>query len=648
MPNKDRIDFRQVLSNIRAINLWHLTIIIILAEIVTAVMNTIMGILWWGSISYDLLMIGVVDAFVAAVVVGIIILYFVDRSHEVNNKYRELVENANTVILRMDPQGRVTYFNEFAERFFGYSKEEITGKSVIGTIVPERESTGRDLAYMIRDLCSHAQKYHTNINENMRKDGGRIWISWTNRPMYDRKGGLREILCIGTDITELRQKDEQLRLYSRQLESAVAEKTAELSATVWNLQSEILARKTVELALRESEERFREIFEQVEDALLIVSADTQRIIEVNPAAVCLYRYTEQELLSGGLSLLLPQPQEQLLRDALRSLPPHEVLRFSDITTLNRNAELLHVEIRCMAIQMRNSTFLFCVFRNITDRIGLEQEKKLLQARLIQMDKMKSLGMLVSGIAHEINNPTHYIMANAQIISDAWKDAGRVLSEHYRGQGDFSLGGVPFSEMRYVMPQLLTGLTEGAARIEKIVESLKDFSKQDSSALDRPVDANEVVTSATAILSSQIRKYTNSFQLTKGKDLPPVKGSKQRLEQVVINLIMNALQSLRDNTAAVIVSTGLDSETESILIEVRDEGIGMPQEVLSQITEPFYTTRINEGGTGLGLPISLAIIEDHQGSLTFVSEPGAGTTATISLPLFQRTIKRNDHETASAS
>ncbi|MCX5855515.1 MAG: PAS domain S-box protein [Deltaproteobacteria bacterium] len=130
------------------------------------------------------------------------------RSSE--EKYRELVENANSIILRMDHVGNVTFFNEFAQRFFGYSEEEILGNNVVGTIVPEVESTGRDLRWLIEDIGLNPDRYVNNTNENMRRNGERVWVAWTNKPVYDDKGQVIEILCIGNDITERKRAEEAL------------------------------------------------------------------------------------------------------------------------------------------------------------------------------------------------------------------------------------------------------------------------------------------------------------------------------------------------------------------------------------------------------------------------------------------------------
>lgn len=126
-------------------------------------------------------------------------------------KYRVLVESANSIILRMDPLGNVTYFNEYAANFLGYSKDEIVGKNIIDTIVPRIDSKGKDLTSMVLDMCANPEKYENNENENICKDGTRVWVAWTNKTILDKEGRCVEILCIGNDITSRKQAEEKLK-----------------------------------------------------------------------------------------------------------------------------------------------------------------------------------------------------------------------------------------------------------------------------------------------------------------------------------------------------------------------------------------------------------------------------------------------------
>jgi PAS domain S-box-containing protein len=125
-------------------------------------------------------------------------------------KYRELVQKANSIILRRDTEGRITFFNEFAQRFFGYREDEVLGKHVVGTIVPEKDSYGRDLKSKIEAHGHHPERYTTTENENIRRNGERVWIAWTNSGILDEHGRVVEILCVGNDITEEKRLEEQL------------------------------------------------------------------------------------------------------------------------------------------------------------------------------------------------------------------------------------------------------------------------------------------------------------------------------------------------------------------------------------------------------------------------------------------------------
>ncbi len=172
-------------------------------------------------------------------------------------KYRELVQNANSIILRWGRDGIVHFFNEFAQSFFGYSEEEIVGRSVLGTIVPETETSGRDLQAMIAEITAHPEYHGTNVNENMRKNGERVWIAWTNKPVFDDAGEIAEILSVGLDISA-RIRDQQV--------------------------------------IQESEARYRSIFSSNVDAFLLLDTDG-KIADANARAAELFGYSKDELVT---------------------------------------------------------------------------------------------------------------------------------------------------------------------------------------------------------------------------------------------------------------------------------------------------------------------------------------------------------------
>ncbi len=151
------------------------------------------------------------------------------RLAESERKYRDLVEHANSIILRWDCEGRIAFLNEFGQRFFGYSAEEVIGRHVTGTIVPAIESGGRDLRQLMDQICADPIAFEQNVNENIRRNGERVWIAWTNRIVRDAQGQVAEILSIGSDITERKRAEEAVRELNAGLEQRVARRTAELA-----------------------------------------------------------------------------------------------------------------------------------------------------------------------------------------------------------------------------------------------------------------------------------------------------------------------------------------------------------------------------------------------------------------------------------
>jgi PAS domain S-box-containing protein len=140
-----------------------------------------------------------------------------------------LVEHSNSIILHWACDGRILFLNEFGQRFFGYTEAEICGRHVIGTIVPESENGGRDLHALMDEICSNPAAFEQNINQNMRRNGERVWIAWTNKVVMDPKGQVAEILSIGLDITERKRMEEELRATQANLEQRVMERTPELA-----------------------------------------------------------------------------------------------------------------------------------------------------------------------------------------------------------------------------------------------------------------------------------------------------------------------------------------------------------------------------------------------------------------------------------
>jgi signal transduction histidine kinase len=275
-------------------------------------------------------------------------------------------------------------------------------------------------------------------------------------------------------------------------------------------------------------------------------------------------------------------------------------------------------------------------REVAQHRGTMAELKVRQRQLIQADKMTSLGILVSGVAHEINNPTGLMLLNLPHLEKAFADAGPILEEHFRKHGDFRLGWLQYSRMRKEIPQMCVEMQEAGRRIKGIVEDLKDFARQQDEDLLEPVDFNQVVAAALRLADNQLRKATRHFTVELAPDRPKVKGNAQRIEQVIVNLVLNACQALPDPEREIVLTTAWEAESGDVVLTLRDAGSGIAPEHLSHLTDPFFTTKRDQGGTGLGLSISAGIVREHGGTLQFASVPGAGTTVTLRLPALQET------------
>ncbi len=276
------------------------------------------------------------------------------------------------------------------------------------------------------------------------------------------------------------------------------------------------------------------------------------------------------------------------------------------------------------------THLVAVRVDITARKSTEEQSQIQQEQLLLADKMASLGILTSGVAHEINNPNHLILANCDLLARLWPDITAALDLRFEG-GDFAIGGNSYGTLREEIPQILSRIKEGSLRIKNIVDSLKNFSRAEDGSEKRPISINVLIKTALVLVEATLRKATLRFELQLAEDLPNFMGQFQQIEQVVINLLTNAAEALPDRSRGIYLSTYFNREKERIVVEVQDEGEGIPQDILARIVEPFFSTKRQRGGTGLGLYISHGIVQNHGGELSFISRVGSGTTALVMLP-----------------
>jgi len=299
--------------------------------------------------------------------------------------------------------------------------------------------------------------------------------------------------------------------------------------------------------------------------------------------------------------------------------------------MKKDGDPVSVSFRGQKVRLPESEVILGSFRDITDRILTEEEAKLMQAKLIQGNKMTTLGLMVSSVAHDINNPNNYIMFNSRIVSDFLTDAMPVLDRYCRENEGAVIGGFSAGEFDDIIPKLMDGISDGTKMITRIVNDLKDFVRQNIQIMDWDIDVNLVVKGARSLIENHIRKLTEKFEVDLSGNLPLIRGNKQQLIQVLVNLILNALESLPDKKHGVKITTRAAQGGDSVEIEVSDEGNGMPEEVRERALEPFFSTRLDKGGTGLGLTICNSIIREHEGRMSVESNVGEGTVIRLRFP-----------------
>jgi len=388
---------------------------------------------------------------------------------------------------------------------------------------------------------------------------------------------------------------------------------------------------------RRAEEHFRTLLETSPDAIMLSEVETEKIIMANLQAANLLGYSSEEEIKKEVKKMFDifseHDQEEAKKNAEKVIMS-SVNRNTEYTLMSKDKTPIAAELSTALIRDTDGNpkyFLFTA-RDIRKRKEAERQEKIRQERLVQIDRMGSLGTLVSGVAHELNNPVASIKMNAESFSKVWVDVVPVLDKHYANNKDFKMAKMSYEYAKSELEGLITGLIASSLRIEKIIDVLRDFSRPGGGGnyTRQSIDINKVIESSIELTNNMIKKATTNFSFKPARNLPHFEGNFQKLEQVIINLIQNACQALPDNSKKIEISTIYEIKKKQIVIEVEDEGVGIEEKNRKYIFDPFFTTKRDSGGTGLGLSICSQIIQEHGGSLKVESMVGKGTTIIINL------------------
>ncbi|MBD9357672.1 DAHL domain-containing protein [Methylomonas albis] len=418
--------------------------------------------------------------------------------------------------------------------------------------------------------------------------------------------------------------------------------TLDLRRAHAHLQQETSERLQAESWLRESEARLRAITDSAHEA--IISADLQgNIVSWNQGAQLMFGYKADRILGQPFQQLLAKPSpaflEQISEDQATNRANSPML---ESRALRQDRSGFPVELSLSSWTRGTARYLTAIIRDISTRKHLEEVARQQELQLIQANKMTALGTLVSGVAHEINNPNQLILLNSGLLADIWSDALEILEDHYHAAGEFSLGGLPYTEMRHSAAVLIHDVNDGAKRIERIVAELKNYARPPNTDALVSFAINDVVERTVRLLKHLIDRKTLYFKTDLPAGLPLLRGNPQQLEQVLVNLLINALEALPDPQKSVSVVTQLLDDGRQVCVEVRDQGVGIAAEHIQQLCDPFFTTKQANGGTGLGLAISASLLHAQGGRLSFSSEPGQGTCARVIFPLNQSPATEANH------
>ena len=376
------------------------------------------------------------------------------------------------------------------------------------------------------------------------------------------------------------------------------------------------------LALLTSEAEFRALVESSSDHIFMLELDGTYRFSNNripnntlPAGKTVVGLSLKDIYPPQVTRLYRKKLESLLRSGKPEIFQHTLSTAEGKFFYTDTLYPIHSEGALIAVGG--------ICRDIT-------EQKKLESHLFQSQKMESLGTLVAGIAHEINNPLNLIMFNLPLIQKIWKDLEPALESAGKGKPDAKYGGLTLAFLKENLFQMILDMKTAADRVASIVKGLKTFSRKTSPAEFKPIQVNEAVENALKLVRTTTRKSGVELNTRLGENLPAINGNLQNIEQIVMNLVINALQAIDHDKGRIDVSTHYEAETEEVRIEVTDNGKGIDADIIETIFDPFVTDKQMEGGTGLGLSVTYGLVKNHGGDITFETEKGKGTRFSVRL------------------
>ncbi|NVL90409.1 MAG: PAS domain S-box protein [Desulfobacterales bacterium] len=410
-----------------------------------------------------------------------------------------------------------------------------------------------------------------------------------------------------------RRAEEALEKAHDELEQRVEERTAELARTTEKLRLELTERKRAEKALRESEERYRTLFDSDPNSIFVLKLETSKILDVNARALEVYGYEKEELIGKSFMDLGPDKYPDGVLSATGPRLPTQCSVYPRVQHRRKDGTSFYVNVYACKSKGGRKHGAIATTVDITESLAKD-------AQLIQASKMSTLGEMATGVAHELNQP----LSTIQIGADFFKNMVR------RGRQ------IPHEELALVSEQM----ADQVARAVRIINHMREFGRKTEDQLEK-VDINQPLGEVFALLSQQLRVQGIKIVLDLKDGLPPIIGDSNRLEQVFIDLVVNARDAmgkkkerLEGEASENTLTVKSFLENSQVAVTIADTGNGIPEDIREKIFEPFFTTKEVGKGTGLGLSISYGIVKDHNGTIELESEVDKGTTFKITFPAYE--------------
>jgi len=422
-------------------------------------------------------------------------------------------------------------------------------------------------------------------------------------------------LAEAVSLTMEEQKIFQATL--RKLESEVKDREEELESQKQKLSTADSYLNRVNHDWGEASRRLETMFQAIPDPVMLMDLNLNVVMtnqpEIERGEKCYRTYFNRD-----------KPCEDCrLQSVIRNKTPITI-------TMRKDERYLQVHMLPVYNQNEEVDGILEFFRDITLEKTYEQQ-------IQQADKLASLGQLVSGIGHEINNPNQFIRGNVKIVRQALTDMIPIVDDHYADNPDLKIAKLKYTFFKDHIMTLVDDMMHGSERIKGIVDGLRGFARKDEGLLVDTVDVNTLIGATTRLVQNEVHKHAE-IELELGDAVVPFTGNSQKIEQVLVNLIVNAAQAIPDDRKGRIrVRTRM--EDDQIIIAISDNGKGMDEKTRKQIFDPFFTTKRTKGGTGLGLAIAFRIIEEHGGNIAVSSQIDVGTTFKVKIPAPASTEER---------